>query len=484
MADTTTPLIFSGKPFYNSDAIAGETLAPDDMFDCYLEAAPGIGFATRRRPGLSEFADIGGSTSGDGIFWWDAKQWCIVVNNGQVYRLLENGTFTNITTATLTAGVPVIFADGQDTADTPWLYMANGNLVYSVDGANTLAPTDPNTPHATHVAFTKSVFIANESGTNRFDFTDTNPSTGLMDNTYWSSPDNPLTCEAKGDKLTAMLVAWQEIYAWGSQGLEIWQNDGVTPFIPIPGAFSEGGIEAPYSIVVADNTVFALCVINGARVVVKLSGRAPVVVSDPIAKILASMTTASDAIGDLISVGGLAIYLLSFPSAGQTWAYDYKNDTWTRWGYFIDGEHERFIGQHSCFCKAWNKHLILSRSDGKVYELRRDVFNDAGNEMVSYRRTPWINHGTFNRKKCDQFYVKLKTGETDNAVMLLRWRSDGRLEWGNYMELAMSPMGNRDFISKNNRFGIYRSRQYEFRLSDNADMALISVDIEVRGLSS
>jgi hypothetical protein len=293
-----------------------------------------------------------------------------------------------------------------------------------------------------------------------------------------------LTCDAKGDLLSSLHVAWQEVYAWGQQGLEIWQNDGVTPYSPIPGAFSECGIEAVYSVVMADNTVFALCVVAGSRVVVKLQGRAPAVVSDPIGRVLADMDVVSDAIGDLVNVGGLSLYVLNFPTANQTWVYDYKNDVWSRWGYWNDTQHDNFIGQHVCFVKRWNKHLCMSRLDGKIYELRRDVYTDSTNPMVSFRRTGWLNHGTFNRKICDQFYIKCKAGTSDNATLMVRWRDEGREEWGNYMEVSLSPIGVRDFLAKINRMGMYRSRQYEFRFTDNADLVLCGVDVELRLLSS
>lgn len=482
MMGIPAPLPINEKPYYNTDSIAN-SLAANDMFDCYLEPVPGVGFVTRRRPGLKDFTDVGTGAPGDGLFWWEAAGKLIAVSAGRIFDVAQDGAATDITGDPLNVGVPVAFSDGQDTGGAPWLYLANGKLVYTT-GATTVAPTDANTPAATHVAFVKGSFLANETGTNRFLFTDTDPATGLMDNAYWSATENPLTCDAKGDVLAALFAAWQEVYAWGTGGLEIWQNDGVTPYSPIPGAFSEGGIEAPHSAIIADNTVFALCVVAGARVVVKLQGRAPVVVSDPIGRILAEMTDVSDAIGDLISVGGLAMYLLTFPSAGQTWAYDYKNDVWSRWGYWQDGEHHQFLGQHATFVKQWNKHLIMSRVDGKIYELDRSTFDDAGSEMVSFRRTGWLNHGTYNRKVCDQFSIKCKAGGSDVGTLLIRWRDDGREEWNNYVEVALSPVGLRDFHAGMNRMGMYRSRQYEFRLSDNADLVLVGADAEMRGLSS
>lgn len=463
------------KPYYNTDQIAN-SIAANDMFDCYLEPVPELGYVTRRRPGLQLFADLDKPFAGDGLFYWDATQTVIAVCNGRVYCLMENGTSTDITGAALNPGIPVIFADGQALDGTPWLYMANGDLIYSINRANTVAPTDPNTPSATHVAWINSRFIANEEGTNRFDFTDTNLTTGLMQNDYWSAPDNPLTCEARGDRLHALFTAWQEIYAWGTEGLEVWQDDGSTPFSPLQGAFAEAGLEAVYSVARADNTIFALCVIEGKRCVIKLVGRQPTIVSEPIARVLCEMDTVSDAIGDIISVGGLAIYLLSFPAANQTWAYDYAHDTWCRWGYWNEftAEHDRFIGQHSCFAKGWNKHLIMSRLDGKIYELDRNVFDDAGNKMVSYRRTGWIDHNNaWKRKRSTAMYIKVKCGSSDDALLMLRWRDDGRQEWSTFMDVPLSPVGHYDFMAKLNRMGMYRSRQYEFRLSDNADLVVV-----------
>jgi len=488
------PFPLNEKPFYSTDEIAN-SIASIEMMNCILEAVPEVGFVTRKRPGLKPFGTLGTDAGlvGDGLFYWDARKWVIGVIGGKVFRVLEDGTSIEIPGNTLTGGTPVTFAEGQDIAGTPWLYMANGSLVYTT-GTEVKTPvyvTEAGTssagvPAATHVGFLASTFIANEKDTNRFYFTDTNPATGLLDNLYWGSTDAPLTCEAKGDKLSALFVAWQELNCWGTEGMEIWQSDATNPFSPITSAFSEGGLEAPYSVVVADNTIFALCVISGSRVVVRMSGRTPIVVSSTIATVLANMESVSDAIGDLISVGGLALYLLTFPSENQSWVYDYRNDSWYRWSYYVDGVHERFLGQHTCFVKAWNKHLILSSIDNTIYELQRETFTDDGETIVAFRRSGWVNHGTFNRKICDQFYIKCKAGLSNTAKLFFRWRDDGDEEWSEFAsaDIDLGPVGQRDFLLRETQMGSYHSRQYEFRFTDDSDLVLCSVEAEVRGVSS
>lgn len=472
------------KPYYNTDTMAN-AMATDDMYDCYLESVPGVGLITRRRPGLVEFADTGTDAKGDGLIYWDAANLVIAVSGGKAFDVSSHGACSELTGTFPSTGINTTFASGQSLDGTPWLYMAANGLVYTTNGVSLITPTDPNTPHSTHVGWINGRFIANEPGTNRFDFTDTNPITGEIENDYWSATDNPLTCEARGDLLSGLFTAWQEIYLWGTEGLEIWQDDSVTPFSPVQGAFAEAGLEGPYAFGRIDNTIFALCVIDGKRVVIKMDKRSPSVVSEPIARVLSELITVSDATCDIISVGGLAIAMFSFPTDNQTWAYDYKNDIWLRWGNYdsLSCSHDMFLGQHSCFVKTWNKHLIQSRLDGKIYELRRDTFLDGTNPLVSYRRTGWVDYGTWKRKRVSQLFVKVKVfprGVSDSTLQV-RWRDDGNPTWSTLCSFELNPTMQGDFIVPMNRMGIFRSRQYEFRMSDNNDFVLVGAweDIEV-----
>jgi len=281
-------LKFSDIPYYNADQIAG-SLDADDMFNCYLEQTP-EGISIRRRPGLTLFADLATGTPGQGLFYWEAANLVIAVSNGQVFTLNSSGTPTDITDDALNTTGVVKFSDGSRLDGSPFLYMANGKLAYSDNGGNSTYPTDAATPTtADHVVYLNLRFLANVPGTNQFLFTDTDPSTTILEPDYWSSSDNPITAESQGDDLTGLYVFLEEIYAWGSQGLEVWQDDGVNPFSSIPQATTHAGLEAPDSVTIADNTVFALVVIDGTRCVIRLAGRTPQVISDSIERVLLTM---------------------------------------------------------------------------------------------------------------------------------------------------------------------------------------------------
>ena len=125
----------------------------------------------------------------------------------------------------------------------------------------------------------------------------------------------------------------------------------------------------------------------------------------------------------------------------------------------------------------------MSRVDGKIYSLDRNLFKDDSTVMVTYRRTGWIDRGTLKRKRINQVFLKgkvyPKTGDT--SMMQIRWRDDGRPQWSVPMDISLTPDVQGNFVVPLNRMGTYRSRQYEFRLTDNVDMVFIGAteDVEV-----
>jgi hypothetical protein len=189
----------------------------------------------------------------------------------------------------------------------------------------------------------------------------------------------------------------------------------------------------------------------------------------------------SDAIGTIVGEGGMRIYLLQFPSEGKTWAYDILNDTFVQWGTWdkTTGTMGQFIGQHSAYIKQWNKHLITSSVDGKIYEFDRAVFMDDTAPIKSYRRTTWEDHGDGRRKKSDVLRIAIKTGETITGSAYLRIADNGAKEWSAYREIPLTPRGQRQFIHNIRRMGTYYSRKFEFSITDDADLCIVWAEDDV-----
>lgn len=489
MALVTLPI---QKPNWNVESQA-KVMLIDEVHDAYYENTGEGHYCIRRRPGYSSFCNLqAGSTpnvdSGQGIFWSDRFAAAFAVANGKLYRLTSVGVATQLTGATLNAVNKVIFAEGQDLALDPFIYIAHGGLLRHTDGATLSALTDAAAPTATFVVSLNNRFFADDTagaGGQDFLITDTNPGTGLIDPFYWSFASNPFRVAQKNDLLKAIHSGWNEVSMWGTQAIEYWQEDGVTPVSPLVGATSEAGIEAPYSLFMADNTLFALGTMGGKRAVMKMANRAPQIVSGDIDRELQSIDVVSDALGAGCFVGGVNTYLLNFPTGNVTWTYDLKEGIWTKWGTWNTGTgaYDSFPIVGSCYAKAWNKHLFIG-TDGVVYQFSRDTFQDNGAEMRTMIRTGWINHGTSRRKNSRELTVKVKAYNSAPASILLRYRDDGRPEWSPYIELSLGSESEQTHYARLTRMGIYRSRQYEFLMTDNADLALMGIIEDVEALAS
>lgn len=470
-----------GKPTYNVEPQA-KVLQVDAAKDCYFENTGEGYYAIRRRPGFSLFLDPlsgeGGTThTGQGIFWSDRFNAAFAVVNGRLIKIMDSvGTHTEIVGTTMNATNPVVFAEGQDLATVPYIYIAHGGRLVYTDGQALISPTDVSTPETCdYVSFANVRFFATAGGQDMF-ITDTNPSTGFLDIFYWSGSGNPFRSALRADALKAVFTIWDEIALIGEKSIEYWQEDGSNPISPLIGATTEAGIIAPYSLKRCENTLYFLSDIGEKRAVVKLSDRSPLIISDAIDRVLQEMTTVSDAIASLVFVGGLNLYVLHFPTEGVTWAYDFKDEIWTEWGQYdsVSSSYLPFPIVGSCYAKPWNKHLFLS-TDGKVYAFDRNTYQDAGTSMRTMIRTGWLYHGTAKRKRANALYLKVKAYSPTAGSLLLRWRDDGRPEWSPYIELPVGKESQEQYYNVLNRCGIYRSRQYEFLMTDNTDLALMGI---------
>jgi hypothetical protein len=243
------------------------------------------------------------------------------------------------------------------------------------------------------------------------------------------------------------------------------------------------GTVSPHTIVMADNTLFALASVGGKRAFIKIVNRGPKIISDAIDRELQDMGTITDAVSGLCFVGGINYYVTTFPSAKKTWVYDLKEDMWVEWGAWDPSlsRYDVFPIVGTCYAKAWNKHLVLTQ-DGNVYEMSRETYNDNGDEIRSLIRTGWISHGTGKRKRSNRLYIKIKSYSPTPANVLIRWRDDGRPEWSTFVELPVGSESEQTQFQELTRMGTYRSRQYEFVMTDNADLALCGISEDVEAL--
>ena len=464
-------LPLTGDPYRNVDESELDAVSPM-VQDAYVDE---LGF-TQKRPGLSSFISLGTNMSVDGLFWWDAQNVAIVVSGGRCWKITDAaGTMTELTGATFRTGTRVTFSPNGNT-----LMMANGGNMISTDLTTLTQVPDPDAPTSvSHVAYLDGYTLANELNSQRFWNSDLNLPLS------WNAGSQQ---QANGapDNLLGLIIGWREILLVGSDSVEVWYDDGVSPFSRLQGGMVQRGCSAIYTVQQVGNNWFWL---DEKRRFIKLDNRTPTVVSFPYNKQLQSFTAVNDAVSDMMEIDGLPLYVVSFPSARRTFAYNWMKDAWSDWGSWNvnTASYERFPGNCYAFARPWNLHLVGDATNGTIYTASRAIHTDNGNPIRTIRRTGFVSHGTTQRKFSRQLRVRCKRGAGNSSVsdpvMFVRWRNDGGA-WSNEHQMSLGQVGQHEYIARLKRLGQYRVRQYEFGHTDDSDFILIGAEELIEGAVS
>jgi hypothetical protein len=198
---------------------------------------------------------------------------------------------------------------------------------------------------------------------------------------------------------------------------------------------------------------------------------------------LASYEDVSDAFGIGLDIRRHPIYLLVFPTAGKSWAYDAHSGSWFEWLDFTSPDYVRF--RLNCFAKAFGKLLVGDYRDGRLYEMSFDAYTNAGDPIRCLRISPYIwNNG--KRLFHSRLEVLIQPGvglpvtppEGVDPVISLRWSDDG-MTWSNEITRPMGRQGTYDTRVIFNRLGSARNRLYEISCSAPVKKVILGATLEV-----
>jgi hypothetical protein len=266
----------------------------------------------------------------------------------------------------------------------------------------------------------------------------------------------------------------------GDRTLEVWYNDGSTPFVRLPQGYVQSGTVAPYSFVYCGSPINTLAWLDQNRTVVMLRGRQTMPL--PIAMnryIQTSYSTVTDASGQFIYANGHPFYVLNFPTEGETLVHDFLNEQWMQWAYWDSGEgaHKQWRGNCSCLASGWGKILVGDRSNGKIYELDASTYQDDSDTIRTLIRTGHIDRGDHGVwKKCKRVHFRAKKtapGGGTTITMIVKYRDNGETSWSNEKTVTLSTQaGETDYIATLFPLGRYKTRQWEIYCTDNAPVAI------------
>lgn len=416
--------------------------------------------------------------------------------NGDLYAVV--GPQVYFIDANLKATLVGQIADGA----TPVSFSDNGLVILIVDGspngycidmtsgARTFgAVEDPNFYGADKVDYLDTFFILNRPGTTQFYISLSEVTFSMLTSPVAGTAFDSLDIAAKtgsSDNIVSLIVSAGQILLIGALASEVWVNTGESDFTfgRLPGALIEHGCVAKYSVAKADIAAFWLSSDReGQGIVVKAEGvQLARISTHAIEADFQAYPKITDAIGFTFQQQGHAFYVLAFPSANKTWAFEIQTEQWHELVY-TDQNGAPNRHRANCCCAAYGMNIVGDWQSGRLYALDPNVFEDDGRPIVRIRTFPHlVNDG--KRIAYTSFIADMQVGTLAGKTLdappevSLRWSDTRGASYGNPVKQAIGSAGDylRSILWR--RLGMARDRVFELSWSVPVPTALNGAFIE------
>lgn len=439
--------------------VRSPTVSAERLVNLYAEVSPQNARTIQAlygTPGLVTFGTYGSGPLRAAILMGD---YLYVASGNTVYRVASDGTSTACTGAIFPAGLVTMATNGTQIA-----LVVSPSYGYVITGTSCSPITDPDFPGATSVTYIDGYFVfTGPTGTGRFFIS------SLGDGNNYDALEFA-TAEGDPDPAIRAFADHRELLIFGTKTIEVWQDTGGAdfPFSRVDGAFIERGCAATGSPAKADNTTYWL---GDDRIIYKMNGYVPARISTyAVEEIIRKMTTVSDAIGWTYAQDGHTFYVLKFPTAGRTFAFDASNGLW----------HERQSGtgllgdwRINFGVAAFDRILVGDQWSGALFSLDLDTYTEAGNVIRSVVETPPAASADSNNRVSIAGYeivfemgVGLLSGQGVDPQVALSWSDDDGATWSAERWRSLGARGKHQRRARWLRLGAFRSRIFRAVITD------------------
>lgn len=339
------------------------------------------------------------------------------------------------------------------------------------------------------IAFSDGYFLAVGYQTRQVNYSN------LFDGTSWGSTDVFQKAQTT-DNIRNLSVMNKTIYLIGSKTIEPWKNtgDSLVTFAPMQ-LIIEHGIDPFAGIAKVHNSLAWIGQNEHGK------GRAywdvnlnPVPFSHPgVEDIWSTYARTDDAVCWTMLYRGQLLFVVSFLTEEATWAANMTTNPpiWFELGYLnpATGEQEAHLGRCHTFAFG-DKHLVGSRKDGKIYQLRADAYYDDldvdnanGDPIRRVRRAPHVfvpqRSMTINRFALDcDAGVAATTGQGSNPQVMFKYSVDGGKTYSNELLMGTGALGQYGTRAEINRLGQGNDWVIEVATSEPTDHAWRDASID------
>jgi hypothetical protein len=221
---------------------------------------------------------------------------------------------------------------------------------------------------------------------------------------------------------------------------------------------------------------------RGIATIVMMNGyNAQRISTFPIENAIQNYAITSDAVAYTYQEAGHEFYVITFPSADVTWAYDLSTNMWHRRSW-VDNMNVQHRVRANCMMNFANNVMVGDWQNGNIYIQDTKQYTDNGHKIVRQRRCPHLTADLKRMFHSDlqiQFQpgVGLQSGQGQNPQAMLRWSDDGGSTWSNEHWVSIGQVGQYKNRALWRRLGHARDRIYEVNVSDPINAVIVSANL-------
>ncbi len=422
-----------------------------------------------------------------------------VANNGVVYVVSGSGFYS------VTAGFVSTLLGTLTTATGPVVMRDSPTQVLVIDGlagwcwsitAATWTQVLPNVTTSDvapgSMAYQDGFAIVNSGGSNIVYQSNYNDlSTYATSNGAGGYTANDAYVQGNANPVVALFDAWRELWIFKSNATEVWINSGNAgfAFTQLQGVYIPIGCAAPASMVkMPEQCLMWLGADETGDIMVYRSKgyQAAPVSTFALSTLFQGYPVYADAIAYSQQLNGHYFYVITFPTANATYAYDMSSGKWHQRGY-IDNEGNLNRERANCYFMLNGNGYIGDFQNGNIYYLDQNNYTENGVARKWVRAwralTPDMPVGV--PMSFDRLQVLLETGITPapgtTPNIQLRWSDDGGYTWTPYFLMPAGQLGQTAWRVLQNRLGSTRygsglDRVWEISSTDPVSVKLTGAE--------
>lgn len=428
-------------------------------------------------PGVKQFNSFGGGP-GRAHYFRDGREFAVVGSN--FLEVFENGGVISRGTVAINANPATISGNG-DGGDQLFITSGDNGYIFQLS-TNVLTQVAFLTGKATMGDHLNGFFLALDAKTSTFHISN------LLDGLTWD-PTQFAQRSVAPDPWRAMRVLGRYVWLLGEETSEVWYDAGNTPF-PFafhPSGLVPWGIAASFSVAVSEGALTWIARTNrGKAFVLRTTGFTPEVISTyAVQAALGRLPVIEDGIGDSYNDLGHSFYLLHFPEADQTWAWDAQSQVWAERGTWDESQNRYGVWRPRFHALAFGEHRILDAKTGSLYRMSSEFSLDADNALIRrLRRGPTLQLEN-RRLNFSSFELDLEpglgvvSGQGSDPQVMLRISNDGGKTWSAEQWRGAGKMGEYHTRVRWTRCGQARRRTFEVSVSDPIPWKITNAYIEI-----